>query len=511
MDINKLIKALHPLERSVLPVLTTCTTLDDITRITLLKEVEVMRSVQWLQNKKIITVQEEVEEKLDLDTNGKKYRDEGLPERKLLKILKDKTLTIPQIKEKSNFSNDELNICIGILRKKAAIFIIKEKELVVKLSDRGKKLITKEMLEEQFLKKEFPISLKELKDEEKFAYTSLKKRKKIIKTILVKTKNIQLTDLGKKILDHGIESTDIIDKLTPQILKKGTWKHKDFRRYDVAINVPKTYSGKRHFINQAIKYVKRIWMDMGFKEMTGTLVQTSFWNFDALFTAQDHPVRDMQDTFFIKNPKLGKLPNKVIVEKVKKTHENGWTTGSKGWDYKWDVNEARKNVLRTHTTCLSARTIATLKENDLPGKFFSVGKCFRNETVDWSHLFELIQVEGIVVDPNANFRNLVGYLKEFFNKMGFEEVRIRPGYFPYTEPSAEVDVFHPVKKKWIELGGSGMFRPEVTKPLFEKTIPVLAWGLGLERSILDYYEIKDIRDIYKNDLKQLREVKLWLQ
>jgi len=511
MDIKKIINTLHPLERSVLPFLKTYASLDEIIRATVLKEVEVTRALQWLQNKKIIEVEDEVEEKVDLDINGKKYIKEGLPERKLLNLLKEKALTIPQVISQSDLTKDELNICIGILKKKAAIFITKEKELVIKLTDQGKKLLNKEMLEEKFLKLEFPIPVKDLKDEGKFTYDTLKKRKKIVKTILIKTKKVKLTDLGNNILDYDIQMGNIIDKVTIDIIKKGIWKNKEFRRYDVAINVPKIHPGKRHFVNQAIEYVKRVWMDLGFKEMTGSLVQTSFWNFDALFTAQDHPVRDMQDTFFVKNPMYGKLPDKVLVERVKKTHQNGWNTGSKGWGYEWSMNEARKNVLRTHTTCLSARTIAKLTKKDLPAKFFSIGRCFRNETVDWSHLFELIQVEGIVIDPDANFRHLIGYLKEFFRKMGFEKVRVRPGYFPYTEPSAEVDVFHPLKKKWIELGGSGIFRPEMVKPLFGEEIPVLAWGLGLERSILDYYEIKDIRDIYSNDLRQLKEIKLWLE
>ena len=198
--------------------------------------------------------------------------------------------------------------------------------------------------------------------------------------------------------------------------------------------------------------------------MTGSIVQTSFWDLDALFVPQDHPSRDMQDTFYIKDPSFGRLP-KELTKRVKEVHESGWTTGSKGWQYKWSVQIAKENLLRTHTTVLSAQTIAKLKKEDLPVKYFSVGKVLRNETLSWKSLFEFIQVEGIVVDPNANFKHLKGYLKEFFAKMGFPDVRIRPAHFPYTEPSAEVDVWHPTKKEWVELGGSGLFRPEMVKPL----------------------------------------------
>jgi phenylalanyl-tRNA synthetase alpha chain len=324
-------------------------------------------------------------------------------------------------------------------------------------------------------------------------------------------KSVELTKLGEELSKLKV-SSEFIDVLTPQIIKSASWKSKNFRRYDVAVNVPRVYPGKRHFVNEVREHAKRIWLDLGFKEMKGGMVQTSFWNFDALFTAQDHPVRELQDTFFLKDPAKGKLPHNDIVERVKKTHENGWTTGSIGWRYSWNPEEAKKNVLRTHTTVLSGRTIAALKESDLPAKFFSIAKNFRNEALDWSHLFEFYQFEGIVVDPDANLKHLMGYLKKFYEKLGYDpdKIRFKPAYFPYTEPSMEVEYFHPVKKQWIEVCGSGIFRPEMVKPLLGKDVPVLAWGGGFERSVAEHFKITDIRDLYKNDLKQLREMKLWL-
>ncbi len=249
---------------------------------------------------------------------------------------------------------------------------------------------------------------------------------------------------------------------------------------------------------------------MGFKEMEGNLLQSSFWNFDALFTAQDHPVREMQDTFFLSKKYERELPDKKIIKAVKESHEKG-VDRSKGWQYNWSEKEAKRIILRTHTTCLSSQTLAKLDKKDIPAKFFAIGKCFRNETVDWSHGFEFNQTEGIVVSPGLNFRHLLGYLKEFFNKMGFEKIRFRPSYFPYTEPSVEIDVWHPEKKIWLELGGAGIFRPEVTIPLLGEKITVLAWGPGFDRMIMDYYEIKDLRETYKNDLTKLRKMKSWMK
>jgi phenylalanyl-tRNA synthetase alpha chain len=216
----------------------------------------------------------------------------------------------------------------------------------------------------------------------------------------------------------------------------------------------------------------------------------------------------MQDTFFIKNL-VGKLPEDKIVSKVKMAHEGG-IDGSRGWEYSWDEEKSKKIVMRTHTTCLSTRKLRELKESgELPAKYFSIGKAFRNETVDWSHGFEFNQSEGIVIDENANFRQLLGYLKQFARKMGFEKVRFRPAYFPYTEPSLEGDVWNEKKQKWVEVFAAGIFRPEVTEPLLGKPIPVLAWGPGFDRMIMEFYKITDLREIYKNDINKLREMKFW--
>ena len=201
----------------------------------------------------------------------------------------------------------------------------------------------------------------------------------------------------------------------------------------------------------------------------------------------------------------GRLPDKKLIQRIKLVHENGWTTGSKGWNYDWSESIASTNVLRTHTTAVSVRKLAKCKPKDLPLKVFCVGHVFRNEALDYKHLFEFMQVEGMVAAPGVNFRNLLGILKNFFNKLGFEEVRFRPGYFPYTEMSVEPEVMHPIKKEWMELGGAGIFRPEVVKPLLGIDVPVLAWGLGIERSIMDVFNIKDIRDVYSSNIDFLRE------
>ena len=509
MEIERIIATLHAYERKVLPILKETSRFEDIAAKTGLQKVEVMRALQWLQNKKLVRINKQLKEQIALDENGIKYLEKGLPEKKFLEQIEEKS-ALDDIEKNSNLSKQELSISLGILKSKGAIEITKENGIVVQITDIGKELLKRGFPEEAFIKKNFPLNSSELKDLDKLAFENLKKRNRIIKAHIVKIIDASPTELGKKIIEYGIQDEKIIGKLTPEIIKTGLWKSRKLRSYDVKINVPNISGGRLHFVTQAIQYIKRIWLDMGFREMRGNLVQTSFWDLDALFVPQDHPARDMQDTFYIKDPKYGKLP-KDLVMKVKAAHENGFTTGSKGWQYKWSEEIAKENLLRTHNTVLSAQTIAKLKKSDLPAKFFSVGKVFRNETLSWKSLFEFIQVEGIVVDPNANFKHLKGYLKEFFAKMGFQDVRIRPGHFPYTEASAECDIWHPKKKQWVEVGGSGIFRQEMVKPLLGFECPVLAWGLGMERTIMEYYNIHDIRDIYKNDLKQLREIKTWMK
>ena len=508
MDLNKLMLSLHPLERKILPFLKDNISLQELSELSQLSNVEAMRALQWFESKDIVKIITTTSSQVSLDKNGIHYFREGLPERHLLNVLKNNPLTIQQIEGKSNLSKEEISVAIGILKQKKALEIVKDKEIKFTLNDHGIALFKTRLPEEDSLKElsQGPFELSRVKD--KTTLNLFLKRKEFVKIENLNTKTIKLTELGKKLKTVKIDS-DLIETLTSKISLDKSWRNKKFRHYNLNSQVPKIYPGKRHFVNEAIQYIRRIWLDMGFKEMDGPLLETSFWNFDALFTPQDHPAREIQDTFFIDN--YSKIEDKKLMENVKATHENGWTTGSKGWQYKWQEKEASQLVLRTHTTSISARTLASIKLTDLPVKYFTVGKVFRNETVDRSHLFEFTQTEGIIIDENTNFKQLLGYLKEFFLKMGFEKIRIRPSYFPYVEMGSEVEVFHPIQKKWIELGGAGMLRPEVVKPLLGKDISVLAWGLGVERIITDYYKITDLRDLYKNDLKQLREMKVWIK
>jgi len=500
MNIKKIMESLSPIEIKIMPYLE-----EPVTKIcqkTNLDKVSVLRALTYLQNKKIVELSDEKKEFVELGTNGALYRKKGLPERRFLNLINEKRIMkLEEIKERSGLSDDEFKVSLGALKKKAMIELNNGRVTLTA----EKKEVAKKFLEEQFLES-LPIEKNNLTPEQNFAFQSLEKRKDIVNVVEKKRILISVTELGRELLKSEIKQEDLIEQVTSDLIRSGKYKGKKFRRYDVTSSVPEISGGKRHFVNQATDYARKIWTEMGFKEMTGEIIASSFWNFDALFSPQDHPSREMMDTFFIN--KKSELPEKKIVSAVKQAHESG-IAGSKGWQYKWDEDEAKKIVLRTHTTFLSSQTLAKLKKEDLPAKFFAVGKCFRNETIDWKHAFEFNQTEGIVVDENANFRNLLGYLIQFYKKMGYEKIRIRPAYYPFTEPSLEIDVFHPEKKEWVEMGGAGMFRPEVTAPLLGKPIPVLAWGQGLDRMIMNLYKIQDIRDLYKNNLTQIRKMKFW--
>jgi len=504
---DKLIESLSPNERKILPNLQE-KEISLIAKKSNLDKTSVLRALEYLQNKKIVELSIQKKKIVEIGINGALYKKKGLPERRLLNLLGEKRILSFQDAQKlSNLTKDEFKASIGALKSKALIETKNGKIIF----NANKQEISKKSLEEIFLEN-LPLEFETLTPEQKFALKSLEKRKGIVSILEKKKIQITLTDLGKKLIHEKIGTQNLIETLNPKILgNEKLWKGKKFRRYDVLSPVPAIHGGKRHFVNQSIDYARRIWTEMGFKEMTGDMLVSSFWNFDALFTAQDHPVREMQDTFFI-NHKVN-LPDKKLVETVKKAHETGELKEekSKGWDYKWDENEAKRLVLRTHTTCISAQTLEKIKKQEIPTKLFALGKCFRNETVDWSHGFEFYQTEGIVIDKNANFRHLLGYLKQFYSKMGFEKIRFAPAYFPYTEPSVEVHVWHPEKKIWLELGGAGIFRPEITIPLLGENIPVLAWGQGFDRIIMDFYKIKDLRELYKNNLSQIRKMKYWIK
>ena len=358
----------------------------------------------------------------------------------------------------------------------------------------------------------------------------LAKRPELAKIKSRTERRLSLTAAGKKALDSGqVKVIKERNTLTPEDIESGAWREITLRPYDVKLAAKDVYPAKIHPLRKIIEQTRRAFLEMGFAEVVSPMVESSFWNFDALFQPQDHPARDMQDTFYMQHPAEAPLPGEKgvrnlfperpagcsaekvpdtffdVVDQVRRTHEDGWETGSEGWGYQWSAERSRQVVLRTHTTAATIRALAAHPEP--PGKFFCVGWTYRNETISFKHLPVFHQVDGIVVDEEANLASLLGTLQEFYSKMGFGRVKFKPAFYPYTEPSVDVVVFMESRKKWLEMGGAGIFRPEVTLPLGCR-YPVLAWGLGIERLAMLRFGLDDIRELYRPNLDALEGVPL---
>lgn len=314
-------------------------------------------------------------------------------------------------------------------------------------------------------------------------------------------RSLRLTEAGRAALATGLCCRPQVNVLTPEMLQDGSWKDVDFRPYDVSLGTARIYPGKSHPFRRVLTRTRRVFLELGFEEIVSPMVESSFWDFDALFQPQDHPAREMQDTFYVARPGTTRLPDAAYVDAVAATHEDGGTTGSVGWRYRFSREVSQRPVLRTHCTAATVRALADRPQ--APRKVFCVGQVFRRETVDYKHLPVFHQVDGVVIDKAASFATLLGILDAFYRKMGFERFEFRPAFFPYTEPSVEIFVWLPERQDWVEMGGAGVFRPEVTEPTGCQD-PVLAWGLGLERLAMVRHGLSDIRELYLADLDWLK-------
>ncbi len=325
-------------------------------------------------------------------------------------------------------------------------------------------------------------------------------RRGALKKVESRSTSVEIADSGRESLSSS-PGADLIDRLTPEALASGSWRGKSLRPIDVEAKAPHFYPGRRHPVRDFIREVREAYISMGFTELYGNSVYPAFWNFDALFIPQDHPGREMQDTFYLAGLSDARLSRTGVVANVAATHERGWKTGSRGWGYRWRIEEARRLVLRTHNTVLTVKALSESKEKET--RVFAVSKVYRNENLDYRHLAEFHHMDGIMVGRGLNVRHLMGFLKEFYKKLGMANVKLWPTYFPYTEPSLEVVGYSEANRSWIELSGSGVFRPEVTVPLGVR-VPVLAWGPGVERLMLMRYKLDDMRALYGDDLSWLR-------
>ena len=482
-------------------------TVEELIEKCALPDAAIMRNALTLQEKDFITIRANVQNVIKLTSEGKKYAKEGLPERNLVLAAAQLggTADLQTAAKQANLSNSFIQIALGwAIRKKWVIFASKENKLIITETLLHETIIP-EGCDESLLKHlntNHQETMETLSPDLQQATEQLKKRKLL--TVEAKTtRTIKITPEGKKAQKETKTAPPEVTQLTPEHIITGKWKDIQLQKYNIQAPVAKTYGGKKHPYLQFLDEVRTKLVQLGFQEMIGTAVETCFFNFDALYVPQDHPARESSDIYYIKNPQNGDLDqHTVALNLVKQTHENGDGTGSTGWGYKYSLQAAQRLILRGHGTCLSARTLES-GNFGVPSKHFSIARVYRPEITDKTHLSEFNQVEGIIVDEKLTLKDLLGVLGKFAKEIaGADKVRFKPDYFPFTEPSVELSAYKE-GYGWVEFGGSGIFRPEVTVPLGVK-VPVIAWGLGVDRLFMMRYKIDDIREIFSQNLQWLR-------
>jgi phenylalanyl-tRNA synthetase alpha chain len=504
-DHERIPKALHRLEQIVLQTLKKKGKLP----VAVLAEEsgldldQVRRSIEWLREKKYIQVEEQGKEFLILGIRGADALQKKLPERRLLDLLISRGGSV-NVEEAATFFEDhsEFSAALGrMIRQRWVSLHTNDQHSSVRLLAAPSKMSEEELIE-SIGKGDLEPS--QLDRDQLVIFTALSKRRGMVEVKRETKRIVSLSPEGMDALSVPLES-GLIDQLTPEILTSKEWKGRHFRALNLTAPAPLAQLGRKHPVTMFIDEVREIFVSMGFEEIVGPLVQPAFWNFDALFIPQDHPAREMQDTFYVRGAQASTYCDPEVMSRVSSVHRDGGGTGSKGWGYDWRAKMGDAAVLRTHTTAVTANYLARFHPEE--ARVFSIGRVFRNERANYKHLAEFHQIEGITVGEKVTVRDLMGLLKAFYARLGLKKVKFWPTYFPYTEPSFQSVVYYDKLRSWIELCGMGIFRPEVTLPLGVKN-PVLAWGGGLERLIMLRYDIDDVRELYRNDLAWLRDASL---
>lgn len=470
----------HKIEKQIIEFLqkNPTSSLSAIRKGTGLSEDQTRRGIEWLRHKELVQVNAQLDRFVRLGKNGLESLQIGLPETELMQYVVESPQSIESLQEKLSY------------RCGPAIQNAKRQNWITFSHRHDPQTNT----DDTFI---IPT--------ESYTHTHEHPSQKILVTIGKKTipiKNFSQTELDTIESLHSRPDFIIYDDKKSQLIvlevkaRKIKVDTKSTSAINVEADVPQVFVAKIHPLQDTINEIREIFVTLGFSEILGNLSQPCFWNFDALFTPQDHPARELQDTFYLDGFISKKIGTSKQIQQVSKMHKNGWK-------YLWSIDEARKMVLRTHTTCVTIKHLADNKPDE--ARVFSLGRVFRNEKVSYKHLVEFNQVEGIVVGKNTTLRDLMGIQREFYRRMGLDKVKFWPTFFPYTEPSLQSMVYNERSDKWVELFGMGIFRPEVTKPL-GITKPVLAWGGGIERIAMLKYGLDDVREFYNNNLKWLRSV-----
>lgn len=510
-DIKTLIKNLHPLETKVLLHYTAN---DELTSARLQKELDYKeghtnQAFSWLSAKELLKETGRTPHTyFELTDFGRSVAKNGTVEEKIISYLKDSgPKLLPEIALGLAIENKDVGSAFGALSKEGVLKMNAEKKAEYTGAAIPARIsVTKDLI----AKAEAAggtLDAANLSKDELDTMSGLTKKRGIsetpFKTIERETVTYKLTDESAQVAaalkEAGITGNEI-GEITPAMLASGDWKKGTFRAYNISIPPARIIPGRTNPYVQFLESVKDKLCSLGFQEFDGPLVETEFWNGDALFMPQFHAARDIHDVYRIKTPTHAKSIEEPYLSNVRNVHQNGGNTGSRGWNYNFDTEFTRRLIMRSQGTVLSAHQ---LHKAEIPGKYFGIARCFRYDKVDATHLSDFYQTEGIILGEDVNLRTLLGMLEMFAVEIaGAEEVKYVPGYFPFTEPSIEVHIKHP-KLGWFELGGSGIFRPEVTKAM-GIDVPVLAWGIGIDRMALMALGLNDLRELFCEDVERVR-------
>jgi phenylalanyl-tRNA synthetase alpha chain len=515
-NVGQVVAGLHPLEIRVLRAYRAGDVIDSgiLARDLSYKTGQTNQAVSWLAAKNLVREKTRVTRVLyELTELGLEYGRAGTPEEKILRFVKEKgPMTLPEIAAALALDNKDVGSAFGALSKDGVLRMDENKKAAPvsaesRVSPRMARV--RSLFDKALLTAVGGGALAEddLSAEDLELVRSMSKKRGAASSPF---RTVEREDVSYILLPAAGEVREALEKagisgeesgtLTPEMLAKGTWKNITFRRYNVDSPTPRMILGRTNAYCDFLRSVKDKLASLGFEEFDGPLVETEFWNSDALFMPQFHSARDIHDVYHLKNPTHAKRIEQPYLDQVAAAHENGWTTGSRGWEYSFDRDFTRRLILRSQGTVLSAKQLPKAK---IPGKYFGIVRCFRYDQVDATHLSDFYQTEGIAIGESVNLKTHLGFLRMFAEEVaGATEVKYVPGYFPFTEPSIEVHIKHPVLG-WFELGGSGIFRPEVTQALGVHA-PVLAWGIGIDRMALMSLGINDLRELFSSNLENVR-------
>ncbi|MBL8965582.1 MAG: phenylalanine--tRNA ligase subunit alpha [Spirochaetaceae bacterium] len=521
MDARSLVKSLHPLEvKLLLRYASGDGSGEELDAARLARELgykegQANQAFSWLAAKGLAAESSRSAASFfELTPFGRELADKGIAEERILGLLRAKgALRLPEICAELGLEQKDVGSAFGLLTKEGFVAMDAEKRAALVGSALAPGALParvaslRALLGRGVASEAGILAEAELSPAEREAMAGVAKKRGAadapFRAFERETVRYRL-DAAAPQVKTALEAEGItgeeIGPVTPELLEKGSWKTGTFRPYNVHSPTARLFPGRRNPYCEFLEGVKDKLVSLGFEEFDGSLVETEFWNGDALFMPQFHSARDIHDVYYVAEPTKAKSIEEPHLSAVAATHENGGQTGSRGWGYSFDREFTKRLLLRSQGTVLSARQ---LHKATVPGKYFGIARCFRYDKVDATHLSDFYQTEGIVLGEDVSLRTLLGFLEMFAVEVaGAKEVKYVPGYFPFTEPSVEVHIKHPVLG-WFELGGAGIFRPEVTEP-FGVKVPVLAWGIGIDRMALMALGLNDLRELFSSDIESVR-------